>query len=280
MIGEKLEEARKRKGISIREAADATKIRGEYLMAMENNSMDINLPTIYIRGFLKNYARFLNLDENKILTDFDARQLGRSNFSAERDTLGRMEVPPVLDEEEEFEGEPEEAESEEPESSFKAKHSPFDESKKPPRGLINKATSRKQLERISANKDLYIKAGLLVGGTVSLIVILVLLIRVIIGGDSAADETAADTARETRTEAPARYEPIVLRATDTVTVIVEQTIDRERLYSGTLEAGQPLSLERQGPVSIRFTNGSALTIERGDEQFRPNQSGVGRTVID
>ncbi len=280
MIGEKLEEARKRKGISIREAADATKIRGEYLMAMENNSMDINLPTIYIRGFLKNYARFLNLDENKILTDFDARQLGRSNFSAERDTLGRMEVPPVLDEEEEFEGDPDDAEAEEPENAFKAKHSPFDESKKPPRGLINKATSRKQLERISANKDLYIKAGLLVGGTISLIVILVLLIRVIIGGDATPDEAAADTASETRTEAPARYEPIVLRATDTVTVIVEQTTDRERLYSGTLEAGQPLSLERQGPVSIRFTNGSALTIERGDEQFRPNQSGVGRTVID
>lgn len=280
MIGEKLEEARKRKGISIREAADATKIRGEYLMSMENNSMDINLPLIYIRGFLKNYARFLNLDEKKILTDFDARQLGRSNFSAERETLGRMEVPPVLDEEEELEAEGDEPEADEPKAGFQAKHSPFDESKKPPRGLINRATSRKQLDRISENKDLYIKAGLLVGGTISLIVILVLLIRVIAGGGETTDEVATDTARETRTEAPARYEPIILRATDTVTVIVEQTTDRQRLYSGTLEAGQPLPLEREGPVSIRFTNGSALTIERGDDVFRPNQSGVGRTVID
>lgn len=282
MIGEKLEEARKRKGISIREAADATKIRGEYLMSMENNSMDINLPTIYIRGFLKNYARFLNLDENKILTDFDARQLGRSSFSAERETLGRMEVPPVVaDDEEELEmeaGEPDEKPA--AQGGFQAKHSPFDDSKAPPRGLINKASPRKQMDRLAENKDLYIKGGLLLGGTVSLIVILILLIRVITGGGPATDEVTADTTRDTRTEAPARYEPIVLRATDTVTVIVEQTTDRQRLYSGTLEAGQPLPLEREGPVSIRFTNGSALTIERGDDVFRPNQSGVGRTVID
>jgi len=49
-IGERLEEARKRKGISIREASEATKIRSEYLHKFESNSLDINLPEIYIRG--------------------------------------------------------------------------------------------------------------------------------------------------------------------------------------------------------------------------------------
>ena len=79
MIGERLEEARKRKGLSIREAAEATKIRGDFLLEMEDNSFDIPLPQIYIRGFLKNYARFLKLDPNKILTDYDAQMLGRRN---------------------------------------------------------------------------------------------------------------------------------------------------------------------------------------------------------
>ena len=58
-IGERLEEARKRKGISIREAAEATKIRGDYLHKYESNQFDIKLPEIYVRGFLRTYANYL-----------------------------------------------------------------------------------------------------------------------------------------------------------------------------------------------------------------------------
>ena len=58
-IGERLEEARKRKGISIREAAESTKIRGDYLQKFEANSFAIALPPLYIRGFVRSYARFL-----------------------------------------------------------------------------------------------------------------------------------------------------------------------------------------------------------------------------
>ena len=40
-IGQKLEEARNRKGISLREASESTKIRGDYLTAFESSSFDI-----------------------------------------------------------------------------------------------------------------------------------------------------------------------------------------------------------------------------------------------
>ena len=53
-IGERLEEARKRKGISVREAAETTKIRSDYLQKFEANSFDVNLPPLYIRGFVSN----------------------------------------------------------------------------------------------------------------------------------------------------------------------------------------------------------------------------------
>ena len=53
-IGERLEDARKKKGISIREAAEATKIRGDYLQKFESNQFDIGLTEIYTRGFLRN----------------------------------------------------------------------------------------------------------------------------------------------------------------------------------------------------------------------------------
>lgn len=56
-IGERLEE-RKRKGISIREASESTKIRSDYLQKFESNTFEIGLPDIYVRGFLRSYAHF------------------------------------------------------------------------------------------------------------------------------------------------------------------------------------------------------------------------------
>lgn len=92
-IGERFEEARKKKGISIREAAEATKIRGDYLQRFESNHFDIGLTEIYTRGFLRSYASFLKLPTDRILSDYSA--LGRSDARARpsnREIYGRMEV--------------------------------------------------------------------------------------------------------------------------------------------------------------------------------------------
>jgi cytoskeletal protein RodZ len=69
-IGERLEDARKQKGISIREAAESTKIRGEYLQKFENNQFDLGLSEIYVRGFLRTYSNFLKLPPDRILNDY------------------------------------------------------------------------------------------------------------------------------------------------------------------------------------------------------------------
>src|SRR5882757_5618295 len=84
-IGDRLEEARKRKGISIREAAETTKIRGDYLQKFEANAFDVDLPPLYVRGFLRSYARFLELDPDRLVSDFDALD-GRESKPARRDS--------------------------------------------------------------------------------------------------------------------------------------------------------------------------------------------------
>jgi transcriptional regulator with XRE-family HTH domain len=92
-IGERLEEARKKKGISLREAAEATKIRGDYLSQFENNRFDINLTEIYVRGFLRSYANYLKLSGDKILNDYAS--LGRGDGrprQPSREIYGRMDV--------------------------------------------------------------------------------------------------------------------------------------------------------------------------------------------
>lgn len=92
-IGERLEEARKKKGISIREAAEATKIRGDYLQKFESNHFDIGLTEIYTRGFLRTYAVFLKLPADRLLNEYAA--LGRTESRprpSAREIYGRLDV--------------------------------------------------------------------------------------------------------------------------------------------------------------------------------------------
>lgn len=78
-IGERLLEARQRRGVSIREAAESTKVRGDYLAAMENNQFDsIQLADVYRRGFLKIYAKFLRLDADRVVNDYNALLAARN----------------------------------------------------------------------------------------------------------------------------------------------------------------------------------------------------------
>ncbi len=88
-IGQKLEEARNRKGISIREAEEATKIRGHFLASFEKDVFDVDLPPVYLNGFLKNYARFLGLDPEAVLAELDVLLPGRSGKTAQK-SLGSI----------------------------------------------------------------------------------------------------------------------------------------------------------------------------------------------
>lgn len=92
-IGERLEEARKKKGISIREAAEATKIRGDYLQRFESNHFDIGLTEIYTRGFLRTYANFLKLPAERILNDYSALGHGEPRTrQPNREIYGKMDI--------------------------------------------------------------------------------------------------------------------------------------------------------------------------------------------
>lgn len=69
-IGQILKEARLDKQINLEQAVAATKIRQEYLLALEEGDFS-RLPSFTsARGFLKNYAEFLGLSSKPILAIF------------------------------------------------------------------------------------------------------------------------------------------------------------------------------------------------------------------
>jgi len=73
-IGQRLKLARQARRLSIEQAAEATRIRPHYLQALEADDYSVMPSAAQARGFLRNYADFLNLDLQAILTELQAAQ--------------------------------------------------------------------------------------------------------------------------------------------------------------------------------------------------------------
>jgi cytoskeleton protein RodZ len=65
-VGKKLHEARTRRKLSLKEAEEATKIRGRYLQAIENGEWDQLPGDTYGRAFIRTYGRYLGLDGERL----------------------------------------------------------------------------------------------------------------------------------------------------------------------------------------------------------------------
>ena len=61
-IGQKLKSAREAKGVSVSEAAASTKILSKFIEAMEDDNFEKLSAPVYIKSFVRLYAKYLNLD--------------------------------------------------------------------------------------------------------------------------------------------------------------------------------------------------------------------------
>ncbi|HVM11256.1 MAG TPA: helix-turn-helix domain-containing protein [Actinomycetota bacterium] len=66
-IGRALRTARLRRGKSLEEASRETRVKTEYLQALEVEAFDSLLGDVYVRGFLRSYARYLGLNPEKVV---------------------------------------------------------------------------------------------------------------------------------------------------------------------------------------------------------------------
>ncbi|MCA9900706.1 MAG: helix-turn-helix domain-containing protein [Ardenticatenaceae bacterium] len=76
-LGHILREARETKGYTLREVQDKTRINSRFLEALEMGDFE-RLPTpTHVRGFLRNYARFLGLEPEPLLERYELGQSQR-----------------------------------------------------------------------------------------------------------------------------------------------------------------------------------------------------------
>lgn len=74
-LGPTLRAAREKQGITLDKAEQETKIRKKYLKALEEENFDILPGSVYARGFLRNYARFLGLNAEDLVKQYKESQL-------------------------------------------------------------------------------------------------------------------------------------------------------------------------------------------------------------
>jgi len=78
-LGLILQEARENKGLTLEEVQEETRINARYLEALESGEYAVLPSVIHVRGFLRNYARFLDLDPKPLLVRFKQSQSYQSS---------------------------------------------------------------------------------------------------------------------------------------------------------------------------------------------------------
>ena len=102
-IGALLERKRREKGLSLKQAEQATKIRTRYLEGLEREDYSMLPDAVYVHGFLKTYANFLGLDGERLSQELrEHRAPSRASQFVGHDDRGasrageESEMPPPM----------------------------------------------------------------------------------------------------------------------------------------------------------------------------------------
>lgn len=243
-IGERLQQARQRMGLSLDEVAEKIKIRKDILFKFESNEFSTRLPQIYSRGFFISYVKFLKLNDVTFLAEYEAI-MGPAENSI---TLGHLQIEPG---EEKIEGEPqsEELNSEEGGS----------------------AKFVKPIFQFIYFKWLII---FILAGFLGVVVYCFWPKNKVEPALPVANEPVETLFEEN--PGKVMYEEIILVALDTVQVFVRQESDKHRLFSGTLHKDEKQTIIKEDVLQISYSEGNNLRIERSDgTSIHPQKSGRG-----
>jgi cytoskeleton protein RodZ len=288
-LGEKLAEARMKKGISIQEASEQTKIRVNFLEAFEQNNFDIDLPDIYKKGFIKNYADLLDLNTDDTESDYSREAGGsyRSNRKKEtRENFGKIELGSTSDE-----------------TTKEIDQPPIENSNATPQteslGFRKlEEPRRSQSDSTGEKGDKMLLAA--VGVSVATVLLVVGFLVWIFGPDKKTDHQMADNSpaqKERRsatvgepgpTGPPDPTTAVSTIQTETlglearggdVKVILMDKATGNKIFDRTILDGETVSVPKTGPLTILFTDGDRVYVRLKGKLFKMPKSGAGRSLI-
>ena len=92
-FGERLKREREMREVSIEELTKATRISVRFLQALENESWDKLPGGVFGHGFVRTIARYLGLDEEALLSEYDLARADTSQFESAKPEE-RIPAPP------------------------------------------------------------------------------------------------------------------------------------------------------------------------------------------
>ena len=253
-IGAKLVEERNSRNISLREASDATKIREDFLNCIEQSNFDkISLPSIYVRGFIKNYAQFLKLNAEEILTQYDTYALeGQvTRKRQQRESLGYLDISDNPS----SQRIPSSKEPETEENMYAERR---------PRSVIR--------QKILISSSMLKLLGIVTG---SALIVFALVQFIGPKGD-------ADVDQSTPSPALANIEgsqEVTFMASDEIKLTVTEADSQQVLFSDYLAKGEGITLAKKGRIIGAFDEGNNLIIQRAGRQSGISINGPGRIAI-
>jgi cytoskeleton protein RodZ len=87
-VAEQLRRAREAQNLTVPQVADITKMRSDHILAVEEGNYDVFVAPVYIRGFVRSYAKLLKLDVPAVMQALDGELNRTEKFS---------EPPPLSD---------------------------------------------------------------------------------------------------------------------------------------------------------------------------------------
>jgi cytoskeleton protein RodZ len=262
-IGERLEDARKKKGISIREAAEATKIRGEYLQKFEGNQFEIGLTDIYTRGFLRGYSNFLRLPTDRILGDYTALRGSEPRVrQPSREVYGRMDLAiSSADERGEVQSDAQPSES-------------------APRSQVRFPRPGESLPKAPAiDPALVFKGGIVLAGVLVLAAVIWIAKSLVGGSTPAAAPRSAPAADVSDQGAPVPAATVAIVATDSVRVKVVRKSDGVQLFQGSLQSGERQEYPNV-PIYLTASELGAVEIDYKGRRYPTGHTGHDRIQFD
>ncbi len=95
-LGKYLREAREAQRIDLRDAAQQTRISIQYLKALEDQEFSKLPGEVFVKGFLKNYAKFLHLDESEVMIRYSETKPPKPSPKAETEDIKQQEEPQAV----------------------------------------------------------------------------------------------------------------------------------------------------------------------------------------
>jgi len=92
-FGENLRREREMRGVTLEEISSATKISVRFLRSIEDEDFDALPGGIFARSFIRTYVRYLGLDEERILAEYQLTAHPKAEAALPRLTAGRSVAP-------------------------------------------------------------------------------------------------------------------------------------------------------------------------------------------